>query len=60
MAAYLIADVNIHDAALYEEYKELTPPTVAAYGGKFIARGGTVDTLEGEWPARRIVMLPKE
>src|SRR5436190_1342915 len=57
MPAYLIADVNIHDPALYEEYKKLTPPTVAAYGGRFIARGGTADTLEGEWPATRIVIV---
>ena len=57
MAAYLINDVEITDPALFEEYKKLSPPTVAQYGGRFLARGGRVETLEGEWTPRRLVVL---
>ena len=57
MPAYLIAEVDVNDTAAYEEYKKITPGAVAAYGGKFIVRGGTVDSKEGNWkPARLIVV----
>jgi uncharacterized protein (DUF1330 family) len=60
MAAYVIVDINITDPAGYEEYRRLGPPTVAAYGGKFIVRGGKVEVLEGEWRPERLVVLEFE
>lgn len=57
MPAYLIAEVDVHDAAAYEEYKKLTPGAVAAYGGRFIVRGGTVDSKEGGWKPARLVVV---
>lgn len=57
MAAYIIVDVCIHDAAAYEGYKKLTPASIAAYQGKFIVRGGETATLEGEWQPGRMVVL---
>lgn len=57
MSAYLIAEVDVTDAAAYEEYKKLTPGAIAAYGGRFVVRGGKVDSKEGGWnPARLIVI----
>ena len=46
MPAYIIVDIAIHDAATYEEYKLLAPPSIAQYGGRYIARGGNTDVLE--------------
>lgn len=40
-----------------EDYKKLVPPAVAAFGGKYIARGGAVETLEGTWSPKRLVIL---
>ena len=57
MSAYVIVDVEITDTQEYEEYKKLTPAAVAAYDGKFIVRGGTTQTLEGDWQPERIVVL---
>jgi uncharacterized protein (DUF1330 family) len=57
MPAYIIVDVKIHNAVEYEEYKKLTPASVAAYRGRFIVRGGTTETLEGSWKPGRIVVL---
>jgi len=57
MAAYVIAEVNVTDPALYEEYKKLVPATVAKYGGRFAVRGGAVDAKEGGWKPARIVVL---
>jgi uncharacterized protein (DUF1330 family) len=33
------------------------PATLAAFGGRFVARGGTVTVLEGEWPNPRTVII---
>ena len=57
MSAYVIANVDIRDPATYAEYVKLTPGTVAPYGGRFIARGGKSERLEGDLPANRIVIL---
>ncbi|WP_018615632.1 DUF1330 domain-containing protein [Segetibacter koreensis] len=57
MPAYIIVDVQINDAKAYDDYKKLTPASVAAYNGKFIVRGGETETLEGDWDPERIVML---
>ncbi len=57
MPAYIIVDVKITSPQLYEEYKKLTPASVAAYRGKFIVRGGATETLEGDWQPGRFVML---
>jgi uncharacterized protein (DUF1330 family) len=57
MSAYVIVQVEISKAKDYEEYKKLTPSSVSAYGGKFIARGGQTETLEGDWEPERIVIL---
>jgi uncharacterized protein (DUF1330 family) len=57
MPAYVINDMRVTDPALLEEYKELSPATIARYGGRFLARGGRVETLEGAWEPERIVIL---
>ena len=57
MSAYVIVDVEITDTQEYEKYKKLTPAAVSAYDGKFIVRGGTTQTLEGDWQPERIVVL---
>lgn len=57
MPAYVIVETDIHDAAGYEEYKKLAAPTVALYGGKYLARGGKLEVFEGEWQPTRLVLL---
>ena len=57
MAAYIINDMEVTDPQLFEEYKKLSPATVAQYGGKFLARGGRTESLEGDWSPRRLVIL---
>lgn len=57
MAAYIIVDIDIHDAALYGEYRKRVPATIEKYGGKFLVRGGTFEKLEGDWQPTRLVLL---
>jgi len=57
MPAYVAVQIDIHDPAAYERYKELAPPSITAHGGRYIARGGRVETLEGDWHPGRFVLL---
>jgi uncharacterized protein (DUF1330 family) len=57
MPAYIVAEVEVQDRDRYETYKQMVPPTLAAYGGRFVVRGGEVETLEGEWEPKRLVIL---
>ena len=57
MPAYVLVELEIHDPAEYEEYKKLTPASIAAYNGRFVVRGGKTQSLEGDWNPQRIVVL---
>ena len=57
MSAYIVLDVSVLDPAPYEEYKKLCGPTIEQYGGRFLARGGYVENLEGEWRPSRVVII---
>jgi uncharacterized protein (DUF1330 family) len=57
MAAYIVVDIEVKDPERYEEYKRLAPPSIAAYGGRYLVRGGPVERLEGSWTPRRFVVL---
>ena len=57
MPAFVIANVTIQDPARYEDYKRMVPATLVPFGGRFVARGGRVDVLEGDWRPGRLVIL---
>jgi uncharacterized protein (DUF1330 family) len=57
MSAYIFASVEITDHAAYEEYRRRVPAVIAAYGGRYLARGGAVQRLEGDVPIHRLVLL---
>ncbi|MBI5837153.1 MAG: DUF1330 domain-containing protein [Candidatus Eisenbacteria bacterium] len=57
MPAYVIVDIHVHDPVIFEEYKNLAPASIKAHGGRYVARGGRVETLEGTWKPTRLVIL---
>jgi len=57
MPAYLIVDCEVTDPERYERYKQLAPPAIAKFGGRYLARGGEITRLEGDWQPHRIVVL---
>lgn len=57
MSAYVIADVEVLDSAAYEEYRQQVPATIAAFGGRYLVRGGVLKVLEGDWSPKRCVIL---
>jgi uncharacterized protein (DUF1330 family) len=57
MAGYIIAEVQVTDPERYEEYRRQVEGTIAAYGGKYLVRGGQSEALEGNAPRGRLVVL---
>lgn len=57
MPAYVIIDIKVQDSAKFEDYKKKAPPSIAAYDGKYLVRGGAVETLDGTWAPERVVVL---
>jgi uncharacterized protein (DUF1330 family) len=54
--AYLVGIVTIEDAEVFAEYASQVPELIARYGGRYIARGGTVEVLEGSWAPARVTL----
>ncbi len=57
MTAYVVVDIDVQDATTYAEYIAKAPATVAAHGGKYLARAGRTEKLEGDWVPKRLVIL---
>jgi uncharacterized protein (DUF1330 family) len=57
MPAYLVATGNVKDPEAYQEYRTLAAASIQQYGGRFIARGGKSDVLEGSFPGPRVVIV---
>ena len=57
MAAYIHGDIEVTDAAAYEDYRRQVPAIIAAYGGRYLVRGGQTAVLEGDIAPRRQVIL---
>lgn len=57
MAAYLIAQVDVHNMDAYQEYAKRAPAALKKYNGKFLVRGGKRTKLEGKEPAGRVVVI---
>jgi uncharacterized protein (DUF1330 family) len=56
MSVYVIASLTIKDAVRFEDYKRMVVPSMEKYGGRFVARGGPIQVLEGEWPRERLII----
>lgn len=57
MAAYLVAQLKVTDAEMYQRYREAVTPLVDRFGGRYRIRGGDTEVLEGQWPAQRLVVI---
>jgi uncharacterized protein (DUF1330 family) len=54
---YILAEVEVTDPALFETYRPLAAATIAAFGGRYLVRGGAAQTLEGGRTLSRMVLL---
>ncbi|MEX2200846.1 MAG: DUF1330 domain-containing protein [Dongiaceae bacterium] len=53
---YCIAHVTPTDMALYPKYREAASAAIAAYGGRFLARGGRFESPEGSSLERHVIV----
>ena len=55
---YIIAELTVTDPVAYaRDYAAHVEPIVKAHGGRYLARGGAVEAVEGAPPAARIAIL---
>ena len=57
MAAYLLGNIEVTDPVAYEEYRKQVPAVIAAYGGRYLVRGGATEVVEGDTAPNRVVVL---
>ena len=57
MAAYIVAQLKVHDPAMFQRYREAVTPLIDRFGGRYRVRGGALDVLEGDWPLPRLVVI---
>lgn len=57
MSAYLIVNVDVKDFEKIKKYISDTPAVVEKYSGKFLARGGELLVVEGNWNPKRVVII---
>jgi uncharacterized protein (DUF1330 family) len=57
MAAYLLAEIDVTDPEGFEAYRRDVPKLIARFGGRYLARGGAAEVLEGGRPLKRTVLL---
>lgn len=57
---YVIADIEVTEPDVYEDYKRLSSAAAEKYHGRWLVRGGAVDVLEGDWEPRRLVVVEFE
>ena len=57
MFAYAIVTVEVTNPERFKDYTDKTPALLAKYGGRFLARGGNVETMEGALETRRVVLI---
>ena len=57
MPAYFVVEIEITDMAAMAPYREAVGATLTQYGGRFLARGGNVELIEGSPEPKRVVLL---
>jgi uncharacterized protein (DUF1330 family) len=57
MAAYFIVEIDVKDPELWKDYVARVPAVLHKYGGRYVVRGGKLETMEGEWRPKRVTIV---
>jgi uncharacterized protein (DUF1330 family) len=57
MAAYFVVELEVTDPAAFEDYRKRVAATITAHGGRYLVRGGALESVEGGWAPKRMVIL---
>jgi uncharacterized protein (DUF1330 family) len=55
--AYVLGGHIMRDMERFKPYAEAVPDVVKSFGGRFLARGGTVTPLAGDFVPERVVLI---
>jgi uncharacterized protein (DUF1330 family) len=54
---YLVGNIVVRDHAVFESYGQKVAPVIAAFGGRYIIRGGAIAPVERDLPIARLVIV---
>jgi uncharacterized protein (DUF1330 family) len=54
---YVIAEVDVHDAATFAKYGAKVPDTLKPFNAHYLVRGGKIEAVEGTAPKDRFVVI---
>ncbi|MCB1644646.1 MAG: DUF1330 domain-containing protein [Pseudomonadales bacterium] len=57
MSVYLLAQISIHDPDRYTQYGNGFMDIFSKYNGKLLSVDEAPETMEGEWPYTRTVLI---
>jgi len=57
MAAFLSPDVSVRDAEAFQTYQTRAAASIAQDGSRYLARGGKIESFEGTWEPRAIIVV---
>ncbi len=57
MTVHIVLDIKVLNKDTYAEYVRIVPPIVKKFGGRYLARGGKITTIEGTWQPERVILL---
>ena len=57
MPALVIAEIEVTNPEAFSEYAPQVQSSFAPFGGRYLARGGTTQSLVGEAPKRVVVIV---
>jgi uncharacterized protein (DUF1330 family) len=57
MSVYLIIEIAVKNREMYLQYVQKVPPIIEKHGGRYLARGGAITPLMGDWNPERIILI---
>jgi uncharacterized protein (DUF1330 family) len=57
MPAYVFGNIKVDEPIAYQQYVQMVGATVEKYGGRYLARGGRVEVLEGDLQPGRTIII---
>jgi uncharacterized protein (DUF1330 family) len=57
LSAYIVIELDITNLAAMGPYRAAVGATIEQYGGRFLARGGATELIEGGPEPKRIVII---
>ena len=55
--AYLVVESQVSDPEAFKAYMAAAPAAAKAFGGEYLARGGRMHVLEGDWTPPRLTVM---